>query len=180
MIRTLRAYFLSRLLREKVLLLGLILIGTLMWLSAFGNRAGQFWRLQRATASTLAEQQQWLNDRVKIEANVQKAAGRLDSAKTLDSIRLVDALGHAAVEAGLPNNSYTSSSAKSETNDQFKVHSVEFKVTQVDYTMLQKFYLNVQKRAPYIGIESFALAPNLADTSKQTLVLRVSAVEIPR
>lgn len=179
MIRTLRVYFLSRLLREKVLLLGLILIGTLMWLSSFGTRAGQFWRAQRSTTATLAEQQLWLNDRVKIEADVQKAASRLESAKTLDRIRLVDALNQAAQEAGLRGN-FGSSSPSSETNNQFTVHSVEFRVQQADFTTLQRFYLNVQQRAPYIGIKSFALQPNQADPSKQTLVLRVAAVEISR
>ena len=53
MIRTLRVYFLGRLLREKLLLIGLILIGVLWWLSAFGTRAGQFWRTQRGTTATL-------------------------------------------------------------------------------------------------------------------------------
>ena len=179
MIRTLRAYFLSRLLREKVLLLGLILIGTLWWLSAFGTRAGQFWRMQRSTTAALDEQQLWLKNRSTIETAVQKAASRLDSAKTLDRIRLVDALNQAAHESGLRGN-YASNSPKSETNDQFTVHSVEFQVTQADYTMLQRFYLNVQQRAPYIGIESFALQPNQADTAKLTLNLRASAVETPR
>ena len=179
MIRTLRAYFLSRLLREKVLLLGLILIGTLIWLSSFGTRASQFWRTRRDTSDNLTEQQRWLNDRVKIEADLQKAASHLESSKTLDQIRLRDALNHAAQEAGLRTN-FGSSSPSSETNNQFTVHSVEFRVTQADFTTLQRFYLNVQQRAPYIGITSFALQPNPADPSKQTLVLRVAAVEIPR
>lgn len=180
MIRTLRAYFLSRLLREKILLLALILFGTLWWFSAFSGRAGQFWRTQRGTTATLTKQQLWLNDRVMIETAAQKAASRLDSAKTLDGIRLRDALNQSAHEAGLPSTSYTSSAPKSETNGQFNVHSVEFQVAQAEYSKLQRFYLNVQQRAPYIGIESFALQPNQADTAKMTLVLRVSAVEIPR
>ena len=179
MIRTLRTYFLTRLLREKLLLLGLILIGTLMWLSSFGTRASQFWRTQRSTTASLAEQQLWLNNRVKIEADVQKAASRLESAKTLDGIRLREALNQAAQEAGL-RASFDSSSPSSDTDSQFTVHSVDFRVQQADFTTLQRFYLNVQQRAPYIGIKSFVLQPNQADPSKQTLVLRVAAVEIPR
>jgi hypothetical protein len=47
--------------------------------------------------------------------------------------------------------------------------------------LLEQFYLNLHKRAPYIGIEQFTLrANNPNDTSKLTLVLRVSSVEIPR
>ncbi len=180
MIRTLRLYFLSRLLREKLMLLGLILIGTLWWLSAFGTRASQFWRTQRSTTVTLEEQQIWLKNRATIEVAGQKAMGRLDSAKTLDRIRLVDALNHAAQEAGLRSNNYSSDAPKSETSDQITVHSVEFRVTQADYTMVQQFYLKVQQRAPYIGIESFGLQPSATDPSKVSLTLRVSAAETPR
>jgi hypothetical protein len=46
--------------------------------------------------------------------------------------------------------------------------------------MLEQFYLNLHKRAPYIGIEQFTLRSNAADESKLTLLLRVSSVEIPR
>ncbi len=179
MIRTLRVYFLGRLLREKLLLLGLILIGVMWWLSAFGTRAGQFWRAQRSTAATLEEQQIYLKNRALIEAAVQKSTSRFDSAKTLDRIRLVEALNQAASEAGLKDG-YGSSSAKSETSDQVTVHGVEFLIRQADYKTLQRFYVNVQKRAPYIGIESFTLQPIPSDTSKLTLILRVSAVETIR
>lgn len=179
MILTLRAYFLSRLLREKVLLLGLLLIGALWWLSAFGTRAGRFWREQRDTTVRLAEQQQWLNNRVKIAADEQRAAARFEAAKTLDGTRLVDALNQAAHDAGLRNN-YSSEAPTTDTSGQFKVHSVDFTVRQADYLLLQRFYLNLHQRAPYLGIERVTLSPNLADGSKVTLVLRASAVEVQR
>jgi len=180
MIRTIRAYFLSRLLREKLLLLGLILIGVLWWLSAFGGRAGSFLRERSSTLATLAEQQQWLNNRGAIDAAAQKAASRLDSSKTLDQTRLVNAVNQAAFDAGLRNN-YSSTATASETNGQFTVHSVDpYLVTNADYAMLARFYLNLHQRAPYIGIERFTLSSNQGDTSKLTLALRVSSVEIPR
>lgn len=179
MMRTIRAYFLSRLLREKLLLLGLILIGVLWWLSAFGGRAAGFLRERHATLATLAEQQQWLNNRAAIEAAAQKAAGRLDSSKTLDQTRLVNAVNQAAFDAGLRDN-YNATAAASETNGQFTVHSVEYQVTNADYATLARFYLNLHQRAPYIGIERFSLASNRGDVSKLTLNLRISSVEIPR
>lgn len=179
MIRTLRALFLGRLLREKILLLGMLLIAVLWWLSAFGGQVGSFWRQQRSTTATLTEQKQWLVNRGPIEAAAQKAAARLESGKTLDQTRLVNALNQAAFEAGLRNN-YASTPLPSESNGQFTVHSVEYQVTNADYAMLARFYLNLHQRAPYIGIERFTLASNRGDPSKLTLNLRVSAVEIPR
>jgi hypothetical protein len=180
MIRTLRAYFLSRLLREKLLLLGFILIGLIWWMSEFGSRAGAFWRAQRTTTATLKLQQQWLDNRLKIEAQAQKAASQLDPAKTLDRARLVTAINEAAYGAGLRNN-YSATNSRSENIGQFTVHSVDYTVSAAEYPMLAQFYLNLQKRAPYVGIERFALATgNPNDTSKLTLGLTVSSMEMPR
>ena len=178
MIRTLRIYFLTRQLREKVLLLGFIVIGTVWWLSAFGGRAGKFWREQRATTATLKEQKMWLDNRVSIEAAAQKAASRLDPAQTLDRTRLASAVSQAASEAGLKNT--TSNPLPSQGNGQFTVHSVDFQVNNADYQSLLQFYLNLHKRAPYIGVEKFILSSNANDESKLRLTLTVSAVEIPR
>lgn len=180
MIRTLRAYFLGRLLREKVLLLAFILIGLAWWLTAFNRRALGFWRAQHSTTVELADQQRWLENRVKIEADAQKAASRLDPSQTLDANRLVSAINQAASEAGLKNNYGTSGSATTETNGQLKIHTVQYNVTGADYLTLEKFYLNLHKRAPYIGIEQFQLAGRGNNSPLLNMSLRVSSVEIPR
>jgi hypothetical protein len=178
MIRTLRAYFLSRLLREKVLLLSFILIGVLWWLSSFGTRSARFLREQRATTNELTNQQQWLNNRVAIEEAAKKAASRLDSAETLDRAKLINAVNQAASEVGLKNGG--TSNPTSEPG-QFTIHSVDYQVAGADYETLLKFHLKLNQRAPYIGIERFLLYPtNLNDWAKLTLNLRVSSVEIPQ
>ncbi|HUR58295.1 MAG TPA: hypothetical protein VM029_11335, partial [Opitutaceae bacterium] len=66
MIRTLRAFFLGRLLREKVLLLVFVLIGALWWLTAFNKRATVFWRQKHQTTVELADQTRWLQNDDKI------------------------------------------------------------------------------------------------------------------
>ncbi len=181
MIAALRVYFLTRRMREKFLLLAFLLIGLLWWLSAFGRRAGVAWREQRSTAAALAEQQLWLDRREIIQKSVQAAAAQLDPAKTLDRAQLLDAVNQAAHEAGLRNN-YGSSSATSEQSGQFTVHSVDYQVTGAGFEMLANFYLNLHKRAPYIGIERFGLGSNRGNPNedKLTLNLRVTAVELPR
>lgn len=179
MIANLRAMFLSRLLREKILLLGFILIGTLWWGSAFLGRGAAFWRQQRSTTATLAEQQQWLDNRGAIETAARNAANKLVAANTLDRTRLLSAVTQAAADAGLTTNT-SSNPAASETNGQFTVHSLDHRATNVaDYVALEKFYLNLHRRAPYLGIERFALSVS-PDRTKHTLELRISSVEIPR
>ncbi|MBL9188194.1 MAG: hypothetical protein JNK23_11985 [Opitutaceae bacterium] len=179
MIPALRLYFLTRRAREKYLLLAFLLIGVLWWLSAFGTRAGAFWREQRSTGTTLAEQKLWLDQRETVQKSVQASAAQLEPGKTLDRAQLLDAVNQAAHEAGLRNN-YGSSAATSEKSGDFTVHSVDYQVNGADFVMLQQFYLNLQKRAPYIGIERFGLSATRGNESKLTLQLRVTAVELPR
>ena len=181
MIRTLRALFLGRLLREKLLLLIFLFIGLLWWLSAFSQRARVFWQQQHATTVELQDQKRWLDNRTKIEAEAQRAAAQLDASKTLDSTRLVNAINQAAYEAGLRNNYGTSGTPQHVSNGVLTVHTVDFQVSGADWDALRKFYLNLHKRAPYIGIESFALsAPNRSNAGLLTLQVRVSSVEVPR
>ncbi|MBL9202586.1 MAG: hypothetical protein JNL39_18890 [Opitutaceae bacterium] len=179
MIAALRVYFLTRRLREKLLLLAFLLIGLLWWLSAFGGRAGAFWRDQRRAGTDLAEQRLWLERRDVIQKSVQAAAAQLDPAKTLDRARLLDAINQAAHDANIRTGT-GSSAATSEPSGQFTVHSVEYQVTGSDFVTLQQFYLNLQKRAPYVGIERFGLVASRGNDSKLALSLRVTAVELPR
>ena len=113
MIRTLRAFFLGRLLREKLLLVVFALLGVLMWLSGYSNRFGAFWREQHRTTVALADQQRWLDNRTQLEDAAKKAAGRLDASLTLDGTRLLAAVSALASEAGLRNTS-----SGTEQNDQ--------------------------------------------------------------
>lgn len=179
MIRTLRAYFLSRLLREKVLLLSFLAIGVLWWLSSTSGRAAKFWKDKRTTTSELSIQQQWLDRRVAIENDAKKAASRLDPTQTLDRSKLVSEVNKAAVDVGLKNGNSTN--ITSEPSDRFTIHSMDYQIRDADYEALLKFYLKLNQRAPYIGIERFILAPSSqSDWSKLTLNLRITSVETPQ
>ena len=177
--RTLRAYFLGRLLREKILLMSFLAIGVLWWLSSTTGRAAKFWREQRATTSELSIQKQWLDRKVIIENEAKKAASRLDPAQTLDRSKLLSEVNKAANEVGLKNG--LSSNATSDSTGQFTIHSIDYQVRDADYEALAKFYLKLNARAPYIGLERFILSPtSLADSTKLTLNLRITSVETPQ
>jgi hypothetical protein len=176
MIRTLRALFLARLFREKLLLVAFAVLGVAMWFSGYGRRLGTFWREQRSTTVSLAEQKQWLNNRVAIAAATQKAAGRLDAAQTLDAIRLYAEVDKMARESGL---NHGLGEQRDVIGDQFSIHSLQITVNKVDWETLKKFYYTVQARSPYISIEQFTLAAPPAG-SPLTAVIRVSSVEVAR
>jgi hypothetical protein len=184
MIRTIRAFFLGCQIREKLLLLGFLLLVVVVWLSSYSKRAGVFWREQRLTTINLTEQAQWISNSGAIDASAQKAAGRLDAARTLDGVRLLEAMQKIAADLGI-RNTQSGQPSNPPGNGQFSVHTVDFTVRLLDpdpaknWESLTKFYRALQQRSPYIGIEQFTLRPEV-NKAQLTFVLRVSSVEITK
>ena len=178
MMRTLRALFLDRSLRVKLLLAAVALAVAAIWISSLGGRAGRLVRAARATTGSLREQGVWLANRRDIEASAQQAAGQLDAVRTLDGTRLLAEVTAIAGEAGL--TSTTSGEPKDESNGQFSIHTLQFNVTKVDWATLKGFYLALSKRSPYIGIEEFSVQGDRANPSLLNASLHISSVEVSR
>jgi hypothetical protein len=178
MMRTLRAVFLARSLRVKLLLAAIAVAIAAIWLSNLGGRAGRLARAVHATAGAIREQDLWLSNRSAIEASAQQAAGQLDAVRTLDGTRLLAEVTAIAGEAGL--TSTTSGEPKDESDGQFSIHTLQFNVTKVDWPTLKQFYLALSKRSPYIGIEEFSMQGDRANPALLNASLHISSVEIAR
>jgi len=176
MIRSLRLFFLTRALREKLLLLAFLGIGVLWWFSAANRRAAVFWREQRATGSQLAVQGQWLKNKAMIEQTAQKTAGRFSPAKTLNGNQLITAVTTIASEVGLKD--VTGSPSTVTPSGKFMIHSAEFTIRKVNFDAVRKLDDALQGRAPYLAVERFVLAPLPANPADLTASLRVVSVEI--
>ena len=179
MIRNLRAFFLGRLFREKLLLTGFILMAAVVWLSSLSGRAGRFVRSVKSTTSTLGEQQLWLANKGPIEAEAQAAAGKLDAVRTLDGTRLLAEVSAIAAEAGL-NKGTTIGETKDSPIGQFAVHTLQLSVAKVDWATLKQFYLELGKRSPYIGIEQYSMQVDRANPALLNASFQLSSVEISR
>jgi hypothetical protein len=178
MTRTLRALFLARSLRVKLLLAAVVVAVAAIWLSSLAGRAGRFARAARVTSGVLKEQAFWLTNRGVIEASAQASAGRLDAVRTLDGTRLLAEVSAIADESGLKN--YTSGEPKDESSGQFSIHTLQFNVTKVDWPALKEFYLALSKRSPYIGIVEFSLQGDRTNPALLNVSLHISSVEISR
>ncbi len=174
--KALKAFFLSRILREKILMLAFVLIGAAIWLSSVSDRVGVRWREIRATSTDLDVQQRWLVQRARIEKEASLAIEHLDATKTFDSVRLQSELNSLARDAGLSN--YDVSDSRDQSTSQFAVHSVQFSVRNADIGSLVAFYKELSKRAPYVGIEQFSLASNRANPAQLNVSWKVTSVEI--
>jgi hypothetical protein len=175
--RALKAFFLGRLLREKLMLVVFVALGAAMWLASFSSRAARTWTEVRATRTELATQAQWLDSREAIEAGAVEAVKNLDPAQTLDDTRLVGELSALAREHNLR---FTNDTPQTERSAQFAVHTVQVTLPRADWVVLQNFYYALSRRSPYIGITHFNLSADRANPALLNAALRVSSVEIVR
>lgn len=173
-----KAYFLSRLLREKVLLLAFTLLGAAIWFSAVSDRVGMRWREIKATSTDLDVQRRWLLQRERIEREATLAIEHLDPSRTFNNVRFQSELNALARSAGLSN--YDVSDSRTSRTSQFAVHSVQFSARNADIGALITFYQSLAQRAPYLGLEQFALASNRSNPTQLTASWRVTSVEIAK
>ncbi len=176
--RALKAFFLGRLLREKLLLVAFVALGALMWLSNFSTRAAKSWQTQRSVTAELAVQKQWLANSQSIEAAALQAVRNLDPQKTLDDTRLVGDLSALARQYNLKG--MTNDTPQTERSGQFAVHTVMITLPRASFDDLRRFYFEVARRSPYMGIEQFSLAADRANPQLLNAQVRVSSVEIIR
>jgi len=171
-----KAFFLSRLLREKILLVVFTLLGAAIWLSGVGERVAAQVRAIRVTSTDLDVQQRWLLQRDRIEKEATLAVEHLDPSRSFDSVRLQGELNTLARSAGLSN--YDVSDSRTVRSSQFAVHSVQFSARNADLAALVTFYQSLAQRAPFLGLEQFSLASNRSNPSQLSASWRVTSVEI--
>ena len=173
-----KTFFLSRLFREKVLLLGLVFVAAFLWLLSMLGRATTFVSDYKNTSATLERQQVMLDAADSVRARSEAALHRLDSSRTFDVVRLQAELDTIATTAGIANK--TISDSRTDKTSQFSVNSAQIQLRNTDYASLVKFYEELKKRSPYIGIDSFTITPNAANPAQLTIAIKVSSVEIVR
>ena len=173
-----KAFFLSRALREKLLLLALVVAAAAMWMTSAGKRAGKSWRTVQATSADLANQKMVLEEKDGIEARANAALKQIDPNETFDSLRLQSEVNTIANASGIPGTNRQISPQPQERTSQFALNSVQINVRNSDYKALQTFYLELKKRAPYIGIEQFDVNASPGNTASLNAMMRISSVEI--
>lgn len=173
-----KALFLSRLFREKVLLVAFAALIAGVWLWSWKDRAARFWAAQRHTTVELRDQALWLSNHQQIEDEARKAVEHLDPSRTFDAARLVGEIAVIASGAGLKDTA--GEAPRTEQTAGFAVNSVEFSIRKADLASLLRFYDELGKRAPYITIEQLSLAADRANPALLNASLRVVSVEIAR
>ncbi|MEO6001976.1 MAG: hypothetical protein ABIZ04_17770 [Opitutus sp.] len=173
----LKRFFLSRLLREKLMLVLFVALVAIVWLVNFSSRTSRSWLEYRTTRNELAQQKQWLASRESIENSAVQAVKNLDPAQTLDDTRLVGELQTLARDLNLK---FLNDAPQTERTANFAVHTVQVTIPRGEWEVLYNFYVAVARRSPYIGITQFSLAADRSNRQLLNASLRISSVEIVR
>ena len=171
----LRAFFMGRMFREKVLLLAFVLLIAATWFSSVMRRSGRWASEFKTTSHDLAYQRGVLAQQAVIEAAAKAAVEHFEPTKTFDGMRLQSEIDAISRRTGLVN--YTMDDVQTDRSSQFSMNSMRLEIRNADYASLVRFYLEVSKEAPYIGIEQFRIT---ASNGKHSASLRLTSIEMAR
>lgn len=172
-----KAWFISRLAREKLLLLAFAWAAALLWISDLSERTRIAVTDIRETRAVLETQARWLAEKTRIEQAAAAAVADLDSSRTFNSLRLAAELSTLAKNATIDQN-LRSEVQPTEQTAQFAVHTVQLTLNRVAWENLLSFYQELSQRAPYISIERFTLEAVRNNPAELNARLMVSSVEI--
>lgn len=169
-----KAWFLSRVIREKILLVVFLLTGALIWLSVASDHVKSANTEMRSASSDLAAQQIWLDNRQVIEANAAVAVQNLDAARTYDATALVAEVMALAAKAGLAVNT---DPPRTQRTNQFAFHSLQVTSRRADFAAVVRFYTSLAERAPYLGLEQLTLRAE-GTTGMLNVNMQIASVEL--
>ncbi len=170
-----KAFFLSRVLREKILLLGLILFGAGAWLLSATHSTTRFWQRFSETSASLKWQSELLAQQGQVEAEAMAAIKYLDPAKTFDNLRLQAEVDAIARRTGLTGVALER--VQTERSKQISINSMPMTIRNADWPKLKEFYIELAKSAPYIGIDQFSIR---VANFKHNVSMRISSIEVAK
>ncbi|TAG33551.1 MAG: general secretion pathway protein GspM [Verrucomicrobia bacterium] len=171
----LKAWFLGRLLREKILVLGLVLLGALIWLSSAAEAMKINQRSLAAAKSKLNAQALWLDNRAAIEEAARSAAGNLDASKTFDATFLVAEVTGMARRANLTVNTEP---PRTQRSPQFAIHTLQLTTRRAELAAVIRFYQELAAKAPYLGLEQISIQGDRSAPGLLNVTLQITSVEL--
>lgn len=171
----LKPWFLSRLLREKILVIAFVLLAALIWFTGAVDRLQNRLRLVRSADAELATQAIWLQNRPAIEEAAAAAVRNLEPSRTLDATFLVAEIQAISGRAGL---TVSIEPPRTQRSSQFSVHTVLVTSRRADLANVLRFYQELAAKAPYLGLEQVTLRIDRSAPGAVNVDLQVASVEL--
>ncbi|BET65386.1 hypothetical protein ASA1KI_03040 [Opitutales bacterium ASA1] len=175
-IQKLRAGFLARARREKILTVLFLVVLVLIWASTYLTRYKAFSLALAAERATAGAQAQWLDDQESIEGDYAAAITRLSDAAlpTRSEVQAqIDALlsKHAIAR-------YRIDPPQTQTSDRLVFHTFSVSMERAEYSQLQAFQNELAATLPTVNLEQITLQSERSNPAQLNTRLRLVAVEL--
>ena len=169
-----KALFLNRTYREKVLILAMVLVGLVIWFTLASERLREFNQTRASIVRQVEAQQVWLDNEASIRERVEASISNLDPARTLSGTRLNAEINRIASEHNLR---VTVDRPQQESGEVLTYHTVVVQISGAEMEPLIRFTQALQGRAPYLGVEEIIISPDNRNPTIHGARFRISAVE---
>lgn len=170
-----RAFFLSRTLREKLLVLVFATAVAAVWLAAAAGRLGRVGQAWHSVSVEQADQRLWLGHRPAVERRTAGAVRDFEPGRTLDASHLIGEVSALAAAAGL---TVGIDPPRTQRTDRFSYHTVLVTFRRAGLDALVNFYEALGRRAPYLSLEQCTLAADRTDPAQLNATFVIFSVEV--
>ena len=171
-----KALFTSRLFREKVLFIALLLVAVFIWGSSLMEKFSTWSQEMKGVNTSTEEQLLWIEQAPFIETRQRKAIENLEFSRSYDGLRLQSEISSIASRSGL--GSADISTARTTSTPNLAIHTVTIHLRNTSLGSLVSFYKAVSERFPYIGIDRCRIDPNRNNPQQLSVTIARSAEQV--
>jgi hypothetical protein len=170
-----RAFFFRRTPRERWLTLLFVVVLLGLWgVSAF-SRLGALRQRLHSTGQELAAQQQWLDNRLEIEARLAQGLATVREGRTLNASQLVGQID-ALVRRHRFN--FRLDSPASERRPPVAIHSITLALEKAELGPFVSFVNDLRDTLPLVNIDQLTMSADRRNPAQIDIRLRLSSLEI--
>ncbi len=168
-----KTFFNTKSIRERVLMTALLLIAVLLWGSSLLGRSRTVRSDWAATAEDIKEQQTWLGKKSQVKERTEKITTLLVPSRTYNATQALAEINRLAQglspDIGAPRTDHT---------ENFDMHSLQVTFRKIGLESLLKFYQELSKKVPYLGIDNCSISSDRAAPGQVNAVFRIYSVEV--
>jgi hypothetical protein len=176
--KALKAYFLSLQGRERVMISALCVLAAAVALTFFTKKAAAFWRAESVKLTRIKQNDGVIASRDAVDKRARDASAKLVPGQSLNQVQLISSVNQLASGASIRNPGINGLPDETIANSNLAIHSVRVTLNRVLWTNLRDFYLELQKRRPYITIDDMTVSMTDQRMGTHDVVMTLSSIEV--
>jgi hypothetical protein len=161
--------------RERILMAAFLWAFVLLWAVLAAGAMRKNVTALRLARSEIRDQKSMLAQKGDIETRLEKARTSIDTAKTLDALKLSGVVDSIARDSGITANI---ASPVSRNSDIFNTNSVRVSCKKATLEQLLNFTQSIRKQAPYLAIRRFKISADQRDPHNLGAEVEIESFEL--